>query len=123
MEGPRCNAQPSEGCSFAPWLNKWKKIGAPYTILCWIKNGVPLPLHNTPQLCILHNFHLDNLQTAFVEEEISCLLRLGAICPLSCLETPHVSPIGVVPKKNGGSQLIINMQLLNIAISLPCFKY
>jgi len=29
----------------------------------------------------------------------------------------------VVPKKNGSSQLIINMQLLNVAISLPCFKY
>jgi len=29
----------------------------------------------------------------------------------------------VVLKKNGGSQLIINMQLLNIAISPPHFKY
>jgi len=29
----------------------------------------------------------------------------------------------VVPKKNGGSRLIIDMQLLNIAISPPCFKY
>jgi len=43
--------------------------------------------------------------------------------PLGCLETPHISPIGLVPKKNSGSQLIIGMQLLNIAISLPCFKY
>jgi len=39
------------------------------------------------------------------------------------LETPHISPIGVVPKKNGSSQLIINMQLLNVAISPPHFKY
>jgi len=59
----------------------------------------------------------------FVEEELSHLLCLGAICPLGCLETPHVSPIGVVPKKSGGSQLVINMQLLNVAISPPCFKY
>jgi len=123
IEGPRCNAQPSTGCSFALQLNEWKKIGAPYTILCWIKNRVPLPLHNAPQLCVLCNFHLDNLQTAFVEEELSCLLHLGAIHPLCCLETPHISPIGVVPKKNSGSQLIIDMQLLNVAISPPCFKY
>jgi len=123
MEVPHCNAQPSPGCSFALWLNKWKKIGAPYMILCWIENGVPLPLHKVPQLCILRNFCLDNLQTLFVEEELSHLLCLGAICPLGCLETPHVSPIGVVPKKKSGSQLIINMRLLNIAISPPCFKY
>jgi len=123
MEGPCCNAQPSAGCSFAPQLNKWKKIRAPYMILHWIKNGVPLPLHNAPRLCILRNFCLDNLQTAFVEEELSRLLRLGAICPLGCLETPHVSPIGMVPNKNSGSQLIIDMQLLNVAISPPCFKY
>jgi len=123
MEGLRCNTQPSAGCSFAPQLNKWKKIGAPYTILHWIKNRVPLPIHNTPQLCILCNFRLDNLQTVFVEEELSRLLCLRAIHLLGCLETPHVSPIGVVPKKNGSSQLIIDMQLLNVAISLPCFKY
>jgi len=103
MEGQRCNAQPSAGCSFALQLIKWKKIGAPYIILCWIENRVLLPLHNVSQLCILRNFHLDNLQTAFVEEELFCLLCLGAICPLDCLETPDVSPIGVVPKKNGGS--------------------
>jgi len=48
-------------------------------ILHWIENGVPLPLHNVPQLCILRNFCLDNLQTSFVEEELSRLLRLGAI--------------------------------------------
>jgi len=123
MEVLHCNAQPSAGRSFALHLNKWKKIGAPYTILCWIENGVPLPLHNVPQLCILRNFRLDNLQTSFVEEELYHLLRLGAICPLGCLETPHISPIGLVPKKNSGSRLIINMRLLNIAISPPCFKY
>jgi len=48
MEVLHCNAQPSAGRSFALHLNKWKKIGAPYTILCWIKNRVPLPLHNIP---------------------------------------------------------------------------
>jgi len=32
-------------------------------------------------------------------------------------------PIGVVPKKNGSSWLIISMQLLNVAISPPHFKY
>jgi len=123
MEVLHCNAQPSAGRSFALRLNLWKKISAPYMILCWIKNGVPLPLHNVPRLCILRNFHLDNLQTLFVEEELSRLLCLGAICPLGHLETPHVSSIGVVPKKNCGSRLIINMRLLNIAISPPCFKY
>jgi len=112
MEVLHCNAQPNAGRSFALHLNEWKKIGTPYTILCWIENGVPLPLHNVPRLCILHNFCLDNLQTLFVEEELSHLLRLGAICPLGHLETPHISPIGVVPKKNGSSQLIIDMQLL-----------
>jgi len=58
-----------------------------------------------------------------VEEELSCLLCLGAICPLGFLETSHVSPIGVVPKKSSGSRLVINMQLLNVAISPPRFKY
>jgi len=29
----------------------------------------------------------------------------------------------VVPKKSSSSQLVINMQLLNVAISPPCFKY
>jgi len=103
MEGLPCDAQPSAGLPFALRLKEWKKIGTPYMILCWIKNRVPLPLHNVPRLCILRNFHLDNLQTAFVKEELFYLLRLGAICPLGCLETPHVSPIGVVPKKNGSS--------------------
>jgi len=101
MEEPCCDAQPSAGRSFAPQLSKWKRIGAPYTILCWIN----LPLHNAPQLCVLRNFCLDNLQLEFVEEELSHLLCLclGAICLLGHLETPHASPIGVVPKKNGGS--------------------
>jgi len=103
MEEPHCNTQPSAGCSFALQLREWKKIGAPYTILCWIENGVPLPLHNAPQLRVLCNFHLDNLQSTLVEEELSHLLCLGAIHPLGCLETPHISPIGVVPKKSGGS--------------------
>jgi len=81
MEVLHCDAQPSAGRSFALHLNKWKKIGAPYTILRWIENGVPLPLHNVPRLRILRNFRLDNLQTSFVEEELSHLLRLGAILP------------------------------------------
>jgi len=79
MEVLHCDAQPSAGRSFALHLNEWKKIGAPYMILCWIENRVPLPLHNIPRLRILRNFHLDNLQTLFVEEELSRLLRLVAI--------------------------------------------
>jgi len=53
---------------------------------------------------------------------LSCLC-LGAISFLGFLEKLHVSPIGVVLKKNGGSQLIINMRLLNVAIFPPHFKY
>jgi len=123
MEEPCHDAQQSAGCSFVTRLHEWKRIGASYTILRWIENGVPLPLHNAPRLRVLRNFHLDDLQVAFVEEELSRLLHLGAVCPLGRLETPHVSPIGVVPKKNGGSRLIIDMCLLNVSISPPHFKY
>lgn len=122
-ESPSCNAWPSAGHTFTPQLNKWKEIGALFTILHWIVNGVPLPLHNVPCLHVLCNFHLDNLQVAFMEDKLKHLLQIGAVHLLGSSENTHISPIGVVLKKNGKHHLIINMRLLNVHISLPKFKY
>lgn len=122
-ESPSRVAWQSAGRTFASRLDKWKEIKAPFTILRWIVNGVPLPLHNVPRLRVLQNFRLDDLQIAFVEEELERLLRLGAIRVLGQSEQAHISPIRVVPKKNGKHRLIIDMRLLNVSISPPKFKY
>jgi hypothetical protein len=62
-------------------------------------------------------------QVAFMDGEIRHLLAKQALQELLLHECAMISLISVVLKKNGKSQLIINMHLLNTYLRPPKFKY
>ena len=64
---------------------------------------------------------MTSVQEEFVSMEIEQLLQIGTITRRA--EKPWVvSPIGVVPKKNGKSRLIIDMRWLNKHLHVPKFR-
>ncbi len=123
MEGLHRDSSPGDRPSFKSRLHEWQKIKAPVTILQWIVNSVPLPLHNVPRLQVLQNHHLDDLQAAFLDEEIARLLREKAIRLLGSEEKAMISPLGVVTKKNSKFQPIVDMRFINEFFNVPKFKF
>lgn len=99
---------------FCPRWDWWRQEGASPTLLCWIHLGVPLPLWQLPALHTLHNHQLKPLEEEFVEGEINWLLQEQALWELLPHKEALFSPIGIIPKKNGKLQLIVNMCLLNL---------
>lgn len=89
----------------------------------WIKNRFPLPFHHFPPWHALCNHQLDNLQQAFIDNEIEHLLVTGVICQASPSELLFLHPLGAVPKKNRTMHMIIDMHLLNSFLNPPWFKY
>ena len=60
-------------------IDKWRNIGASDTILNWIKFGVDIPFHTTPEHLQLKNQVLSAKHYAFVTEEIHRPHNQGAI--------------------------------------------
>lgn len=102
-------------------LNNWEKIGAPTTVLEWLREGVPIKFVSKPNHTVLHNPKFSDLHRTFIRGELKRLLEKGAI--ERCIKKPmFVSPINVVPKKNKKYRLITNLKLLNDHIEKKSFR-
>eukprot|EP01102_Stenamoeba_stenopodia_P007288 TRINITY_DN203_c0_g1_i1.p1 TRINITY_DN203_c0_g1~~TRINITY_DN203_c0_g1_i1.p1 ORF type:complete len:627 (+),score=30.83 TRINITY_DN203_c0_g1_i1:642-2522(+) len=87
-----------------------------------IRHGLPLPFHSIPHSNMrFPNRSLGEEDRAFARSEIGRLLKLRAISEVS---TPPavISPLGVVPKKNGKKRLIVDLRWLNTYLDCPSFK-
>ena len=91
-------------------------------VLDWLENGFPIRLRNSQPPFRQLNRKLSEEHRNFITVHIQELLALGAIeqttTPPMC-----VSPIAVVPKKNGKLRMILNLKRLNQNVIAPRFRY
>ncbi|KAM8971965.1 sodium-coupled neutral amino acid symporter 1-like [Pelodytes ibericus] len=66
------------------------------------------------------NFSLQDRQ--MIDAEVRVMLEKGAICPVLDQPTAFISNIFILPKKGGGSRLVINLRNLNMFVSYHHFK-
>ena len=106
--------------SLKHYLNHWHYINTPTTVYNWINNGVDLQFTSTPTPFEMNNHMLTYKQSQFVDQEISELLKIGAI--EICKKRPKfISSIGCVPKKGGKLRMIVDLRELNKHILAPKF--
>lgn len=108
-------------------LAAWKEIGAPERVLEWIESGYPIPWRDgqapAAQPAPPDNPTLSAKESAFVDEEVSQLLRLGAIERTTPEQVRYLSPLKVTPKKNNKLRLVLNLWRLNEHVAAPKFRY
>ena len=102
-------------------IDKWQSISAPNHVLDWVKHGVPIIVKTLPE-----SFRTSRdissftpTQQRFVDSEIERLLTCDAI-ELCDIQPRCISPIDVVPKKEG-HRLIIKLRHLNSHCEPPSF--
>jgi len=94
-------------------LNSWKSINAPKQVLSYITGvvfytDVPKTVHLPINTVLSIQEHL------WIKEEITRLLKMGAIVECQRSEIHLLSPLKVVPKKTQGEfRLVVNMRKLN----------
>ena len=107
--------------SLKHYLNHWHYINTPTTVYNWINNGEDLQFTSTPTPFEMNNHMLTYKQSQFVDQEISELLKIGAI--ELCKKRPKfISSIGCVPKKGGKLRMIVDLRELNKHILAPKFS-
>ncbi len=111
----------SKANSLQSKIHEWEEIGAPKTVLSWIKDGVRIPFREKPVSFEYDNKSLSKQQVDFIDSELHNLLSIGAISKSD--SKPHcVSPISCVPKKNGKFRLIVDLRNVNSFCSVPSFS-
>lgn len=109
------------GSTLSNKISAWRDIGAPETVLRWISDGVELPFSAEPEPFEISNRPLSFEYKQFVDSEISKLVLSGVIEHVQ--QRPHcVSPLGVIPKKNGKLRLITDLRELNKSCEPDSFK-
>ena len=98
-------------------IDWWVSIHAPDFVLRIIRYGYFLCFTSLPP-----PFHAKNSPSAFrhsqfVTDELSSLLHAGAIESVAVESVHIVSPLGVVPKKNGKLRLILDLRFLNLFLA------
>jgi hypothetical protein len=96
-------------------------VRAPRFVLDWIERGFPITFGEAgpPPRRRLANRIMRPEEVAFVDAELERLVKEGAVRPATEDEVEVVSPLGVVPKKNGKSRLIVDMRYLNAHLETP----
>ena len=108
--------------SLARHWKEWKKLGTVSNLMLrWIKEGVPIQFRSLPFPTILNNRQMSTQHQQYVDQEIIKLLQSGAISQVNQIPTV-VSPIGVVPKKNGKLRMIIDLRYVNTFIQVTKFR-
>jgi hypothetical protein len=99
----------------------WKNIGCDATVLEWVVIGAPLHFKTIPLKTFKPNPRFTPVHRCFIRSELQELLKKGAI--EVCLQKPNfISPLNVVPKKNGKFRLICNLKSLNSHIDCSKFR-
>jgi len=97
----------------------WKENCPNPLIKQWICHGAPIPFSAPPPRFHLNNYNLTTTQADYITEEINKLLQAGTIKETSSAH--NISPLGVVPKKNGKLRMILDLRRLNSFVSTPRF--
>lgn len=101
-------------------IGYWETISDNTTVLHWIREGVKLPFSTKPDNFYFNNRQFTALEAEFIDKEVSRLQKSG--CIVQCRNPRFVSPINVVPKKQG-FRLVSDLRHLNKHISPPSFVY
>jgi len=91
--------------SLIPFKEEWKRRVSNPTVISWISEGAPIPFHRSPRPFHLQNRPTPKVQREFITQEIEKLLTQGTI--KESQQATCISPIGVVPKKNGKMRMIV----------------
>ena len=115
-----CFSKPASQYSQHPFLaqrvrdsiDAWKRIGASSHVESWIQQGVPIEFTDGPPPAFCHrSAPLVDAEAAWWAKEKLRLCGTGAIEPAQ--HRTHVSRAFLVPKKNGGFRLVINLRPVN----------
>ena len=88
-----------------------------------IVTGVVIPFQQTPlQTNMPPHISHNQSEKENIEQEIAAMLQKGAIQVVSPMKGEFISPIFLVPKKDGGSKPVINLKRLNFHIVYQHFK-
>ena len=99
----------------------WERIGASDTVIDWITDGITISFKREPEPSVVNNPLFSDSENKFVCAELEKLLANGVVERVD--ETPRcVSPLKVVPKKNGKFRLICDLRYLNEFCDVPRFS-
>ena len=102
-------------------LNAWKQIDSNEKVLKWIEEGVPITFVSKRCKTYISNPRFTKIHETFIKEELIRLTLNGAI--EKCSNKPlYISPLNVVPKKNGKFRLITNLKELNKSVRRETFR-
>jgi hypothetical protein len=103
-------------------LPAWHDLGAPDTVLQWLRHGVYLssqPIR--PPAQFVPNPPWPAAHEAFIHSEIQKLVNCGVLRKVPY--RPHVvSPIHAIPKQNGKLRLITDLRYVNKFCDIPKFS-
>ena len=102
-------------------IDSWKRINAGETVLNWIEEGVPIPFNDRPGHRYIPNPKFNKVHYEFIQKEIGRLLSIGAI-EICQMKPRFISPLNVVPKKNGSYRLITNLKCLNESVARKSYR-
>ena len=103
-------------------IKYWETISNNTTVLNWIREGVRLPFNERPDSFYFNNRKFNAKEAEFIDKEVNRLLKTGCIVRTNESNPSYVSPINVVPKKNG-FRLVTDLRHLNKYITPPSFVY
>jgi len=104
------------------YLNEWKQISNDPWILNCIK-GYKIPFIRRPvQKSMPKQCQLSQLEENAMSIAIDKLIALGAVECVAHEESEFISPIFLVPKKDGSHRFILNLKRLNSFLDAPHFK-
>ena len=99
----------------------WERIGASDTVIDWITNGIKLSFKREPEPSVVNNPLFSDAENKFVCAELEKLLSKGVLERVDVMPR-CVSPLKVVPKKNGKFRLICDLRYLNEFCDVPRFS-
>jgi hypothetical protein len=104
-------------------VREWELLDADPALLQVIRAGVTLPLQRRPTAPRRPQLTLTAEQA--ILKEMKDLVRSGAARPLSAAESARTeswTPCFQVPKRTGGTRLIMDLRLLNKNLTVPKFR-
>ena len=100
--------------SLKDYALEWEQIGAPPTIVRWIKRGIRTP-RAAAQPFRLNNLKFSEVETSFIDLACKAIEKCDT-------EPLYLFPLHCVGKKGGKHRLILNLRHLNSYVQAPRFR-
>ena len=101
----------------------WQSIGASEYVLKIIEHGYFLSFVALPPPMHAHNLPSALAHSRYVTQQVITLVAAGAVVPVTASDLIVISPLGVVPKKNGKLRLILDLRYLNMFLAENHFAF